>query len=288
VTVGDHILAIGGFPGDGVTAFDAVEVRRAEGAGKWRYLEPMPTARDDLATAVLGGLVYAVGGFEAFDPSDIDLGQSDRVETFNPRSGHWARSRPLPQLRGSPGAAASGGRLYVAGGDIPLRNGDSHITDSVIAYDPKKDTWRPVAPMPTAREKLRLVATGGYLYAIGGQDKAGKSLTTVERYDPATNRWRTMNPMVESRSLACAVETKVGQRRVLVVVGGGEFSAAGAFLGSGAPPRSLTSPQADGPCWTCCCPPPVPHMTVPPRPMAPSSPSAVSLPDTTLPYRYPT
>jgi hypothetical protein len=76
------------------------------------------------------------------------------------------------------------------------------------------------------------VGTGGYLYAIGGQDRAHKSLATVERYDPRTNRWRTMNPMVQSRSLAGVVETRVGQRHVLVVVGGGEFAADGTFLGA--------------------------------------------------------
>jgi hypothetical protein len=36
-----------------------------------------------------------------------------------------------------------------------------------------------------------------------------------------------MNPMVQSRVLHCAVQTKVGNRRVLVVVGGFEFSADG-------------------------------------------------------------
>jgi N-acetylneuraminic acid mutarotase len=36
-----------------------------------------------------------------------------------------------------------------------------------------------------------------------------------------------MNPMVEARSLPCAVETKVGKRRVLVVVGGFALSADG-------------------------------------------------------------
>jgi N-acetylneuraminic acid mutarotase len=39
-----------------------------------------------------------------------------------------------------------------------------------------------------------------------------------------------MNPMLESRLLPCAVETRVGKRRVLVVVGGAEFSAEGAFI----------------------------------------------------------
>src|SRR5215203_1139051 len=55
----------------------------------------------------------------------------------------------------------------------------------------------------------------------------GPSLTTVERYDPTSNRWATMNPLIESRVLHCAVQTKVGNRRVLVVVGGFEASADG-------------------------------------------------------------
>jgi N-acetylneuraminic acid mutarotase len=63
-----------------------------------------------------------------------------------------------------------------------------------------------------------------------GAASFGPSLTTVERYDPKSDSWATMNPMVESRLLPCAVETKVGNRRVLVVVGGAERSADGTFL----------------------------------------------------------
>jgi N-acetylneuraminic acid mutarotase len=94
------------------------------------------------------------------------------------------------------------------------------VTNSVIVYDPRKKTWRSVAPMPTARRALRLVASGRYLFAIGGAAPTGESLTTVERYDPKSDSWATMNPMIESRVLPCAVRTRVGNRRVLVVVGG--------------------------------------------------------------------
>jgi N-acetylneuraminic acid mutarotase len=52
----------------------------------------------------------------------------------------------------------------------------------------------------------------------------------VERYDPKSDSWATMNPMVESRGLPCAVQTKVGKRRVLVVVGGFELSADGTLV----------------------------------------------------------
>jgi N-acetylneuraminic acid mutarotase len=221
--VGRQILAIGGFErvGEVATVFDVVEARRVKGSGTWHDLAPMPTARANLATAELGGLVYAIGGIgQANDTLDV-------VERFNPRSGRWTTSLPLPQPRDGPGAASLGGLLYVAGGFV-IPDG---ITNSVIVYDPKQHTWRSVAPMPTARERLRLVASGRYLYAIGGEpDPAGPSLTTVERYDPKSDSWATMNPMVQSRLLPCAVQTRVGNRRVLVVVGGFEVSADGTFF----------------------------------------------------------
>jgi hypothetical protein len=230
--VGRQILAIGGFERVGVvtTVFDVVEARRVKGTGRWRDLAPMPTARANLATTEVGGLVYAIGGIEAVGLDEfID---SNVVETFNPRSGRWATSLPLPQPRSGPGAAGLGGLLYVAGGFIPLTGDDFEITNSVLAYDPKQNTWRSVAPMPTARERLRLVASGRYLYAIGGFDLAGQSLATVERYDPKSNTWATMNPMIESRYLPCAVETRVGHQRVLVVVGGFEFAPGGVPIGA--------------------------------------------------------
>ena len=221
--VGRQILAIGGFEvvGEVSTVFDVVEARRVKGNGRWRDLAPMPTARANLATAEVGGLVYAIGGIGRADDT------LDVVETFNPRSGRWTTSRPLPQPRAAPGAAGLGGLLYVAGGEVQLAADTFEVTNSVLVYDPKQNTWRPVAPMPTARTRLRLVASGRYLYAIGGAPPSGADptelgppLTTVERYDPTSNRWTTMNPLIEARLLPCAVETKVGHRRVLVVVGG--------------------------------------------------------------------
>jgi hypothetical protein len=217
-TVGRQILAIGGF--DENITFDVVEARRVGGTGTWRDLAPMPTARANLATAEVGGLVYAIGGLDDFNDLDV-------VEKFDPRSGRWATSLPLPQPRAFAGAAGLDGLLYVAGGEVQLAADAFEITSSVVVYDPNNNTWRSVAPMPTVRWRLRLVASGRYLYAIGGAAPTGQSLTTVERYDPKSNTWTTLNPMIDSRVLPCAVQTKVGQRRVLVVVGGFEFSAEG-------------------------------------------------------------
>jgi N-acetylneuraminic acid mutarotase len=230
--VGGHILAIAGHNPNTETLFDVVEARRTEGRGTWRYVAPLPTKRTNLATAELRGLVYAIGGY-------IESGPSDLVETYNPRTGRWAKGLSLPQRRAGPAAASLNGLLYVAGGELS----DATFTRSVVVYDPRKNTWRSVAPMRTARERHKLVAAGGYLYAIGGDNKANppvagevKSLTTVERYDPKSNSWRTMNPMIESRTLSCVVQTTVGKRRVLVAVGGADYAADGTRVG----PRRTT------------------------------------------------
>ena len=109
--VGRQILAIGGFEvvDEVATVFDVVEARRVTGSGRWRDLAPMPTARANLATAEVGGLVYAIGG----------IGQADNVldvvETFDPRSGsldHQPSPSPTPRRArsGGPGGAALCGR----------------------------------------------------------------------------------------------------------------------------------------------------------------------------------
>ena len=209
-TVGGRILAIGGFDSDEL--FDVVESREVSGPGGWHTIAPLNTARTNLGTATLDGIVYAVGGYD--DTSTLDV-----VETFDPRTGSWSRSPHLPQPRGGTAAAALGGLLYVAGGFISAP-GIEETTASVIAYDPRRQTWRSVAPMPTARELLRLVTAGPYLYAVGGLSREGNSLTTIERYDPRSNRWQTVSPMHESRVAAGITTANIDGRQVLVAVGG--------------------------------------------------------------------
>jgi hypothetical protein len=48
-------------------------------------------------------------------------------------------------------------------------------------------------------------------------------------YDPDRNSWRAVAPMRERRAAPCVVETTVGDRQVLVVVAGAQFSVAGDF-----------------------------------------------------------
>ncbi len=65
------------------------------------------------------------------------------------------------------------------------------------------DSWTTMAPMPTARDGLGVVAVNGKIYAIGGDAGAqifNAIFNTNEVYDPATNNWTTKAPMPTARN----------------------------------------------------------------------------------------
>lgn len=221
VAVNGAILAIGGFNPPEV--FGNVEARRLTGSGPWQPAAPLPTARVNLGTALLNGRVYAAGGYDANgDPRTV-------VETLDPTTGRWTPSLPLPEPRGGVGATALNGLLYAAGGVIPVGGGKVRSTASMVVFDPKANTWRSAAPMHTARERFRLVAASGYLYAVGGRGE-GPSLATAERYDPRSNSWREIDAMHESRVVPCVVESRIGTRPVLLAIGGAVFGDSGTVV----------------------------------------------------------
>ena len=61
----------------------------------------------------------------------------------------------------------------------------------------------------------------GQLYAVGGNDCSGQSLSSVERFDPAENKWIVVAPMTTARA-CCGVGVVDG--RLYAVGGFGGFS----------------------------------------------------------------
>jgi len=77
------------------------------------------------------------------------------------------------------GAAASGGKLYVFGGEAP------GVFPHNEEYDPARNSWRRVADMPTPRHGLGAATVGKAIYVIGGGTQAGfGAAPTNERYTP--------------------------------------------------------------------------------------------------------
>ncbi len=162
----------------------------------WTPKLNMPTARVNLAVAVLNGEVYAIGGSDGTDPLNT-------VEAYDPATDMWTTKAPLPVALWAPAAAVVNGKLYVIGGSD---NTSTFATvDTVYEYDPVGDAWITKAPMPTPRGWLSLgVAndgSGDKIYAIGGYEGnvTFLDLATVEEYDPVADSWTTVASMLTAR-----------------------------------------------------------------------------------------
>ena len=114
-----------------------------------------------LAVAVVGTILYAVGGD---DGSDTFYGV---VEAFDTVTQTWSADLPsMPTARTGFGLGVAGTTLYAVGGV-----GDANVPlGTVEAFDTVTQTWTTGLPaMPTPRFDLAAAMVGGTtLYAVGG------------------------------------------------------------------------------------------------------------------------
>ena len=148
----------------------------------------MPTARTEVTSAALDGVIYVIGGFRATG------GNTDLVEAYDIAGDSWSVKTPLPQSLDHAGAAAVGGKVYVVGGYISFFQGT--ISSATYEYDPGANTWTTRAPMPLARAAAATVAVDGIIYVLGG---VGSQVTIPLAYDPGSNSWTQLAPMSAAR-----------------------------------------------------------------------------------------
>lgn len=151
---------------------------------KWTAKTVLPTARNLIATGVMGGKVYAVGGYTP----GYEMGTN---EEYDPVLNTWITKAIMPTIRRQLAAGAIDGKLYVVGG------WDGSYLSTNEEYDPTTNTWITKAAMPTSRLALSAGVVEGKLYAVGGWN--GGVLNTNEEYDPATDTWTTRAAMPTSR-----------------------------------------------------------------------------------------
>jgi N-acetylneuraminic acid mutarotase len=168
-----RLYAIGGWNARDASN-DAIPLSTVEAfapaTNTWTTMASMPTPRFQLAGAVLGSNIYAIGGESE---STIDLAN---VEVFDTTSNAWTALAPMPSTtdachsgltvfgRAALAAAVKKGKIYAMGGT----NEDFEALCSVLAYNPAANTWTSAAPMPTARAFLAASASDGSVSAIGG------------------------------------------------------------------------------------------------------------------------
>lgn len=207
----------------------------AGGGSNWEQHAPLPEPRTEVAAAVTGDRIVAVGGFVASGansaladvysipenrwrslpslPVTVDHAAAaaaqgrvyivggygtDRrplMTAFVLERNRWRRLASLPEPRAAAAAAVAGGRLYVVGGVVER----GALARVALVLDLPTGRWSR-APGPAAREHLAAAAAGGRVYAVGGRS-AGYDTNTraFEVYNPATRRWSPLPRLPEAR-----------------------------------------------------------------------------------------
>ena len=148
--------------------------------GLWFVTTPMPSARQEISTAVLNGRIFVIGGYNSSGNS------TDTVEVFDPTNSQWSSAAPLPIVTNHNAAAVAAGKLYALGG----------TSNRVFVYDPQQNTWTDVAPMRFQHGNTPAVAViNDHLYVAGGTDAAGATINELEVYDPVANAWTRLAAM---------------------------------------------------------------------------------------------
>jgi N-acetylneuraminic acid mutarotase len=222
VAIGSRIYVIGGFKT--VTNVPATEVLVYDLASHmWSKAAPLPEPRGGHAAAVLAGKIHVIGGGNSrstladhseFDPASNSWvertplprsegspaavvfngklyaiggrsGGSDfgNVYIYDPATDRWGEGPPI-EPRGTAGAAAYCGKIYVFGGESQAKN---TVLSDVLRLDSTSAVWQTAQPMPTARNYARAALLGGSVYLIGGNPVVAMShsavgSTLVERF----------------------------------------------------------------------------------------------------------
>ncbi len=155
--------------------------------GAWTTLAPMPSARQEISTAVLDGKIYVIGGF-------INSGAStSTVEVYDPQTNTWSSAVPIPIATNHNAAAVAAGKLYSFGGNMNPSN-------RVFVYNPQMNRWDDVKPSMFQHDQTPAVGVfNDKIYVAGG---AGPNMnqTELEVYDPLTDNWTQLASMSVGRN----------------------------------------------------------------------------------------
>jgi N-acetylneuraminic acid mutarotase len=136
---------------------------------KWAEKAPMPTAREHLASSVVDGKLYVVGGRSNGMSYNVDAN-----EAYDPTTDKWTILEPIPTKRGGFASAAVNGSIYVFGGEQP-----SGTFSNNEKYYTANNKWAVEAMMPTARHGLAAASIGDRIFVIGGGPQPGGSAVNL-------------------------------------------------------------------------------------------------------------
>jgi N-acetylneuraminic acid mutarotase len=203
-SIDGKIYFVGGWDGNASTTFELYNAS----TNSWNTLPPLNSPRAGIASAVLNGKLYVIGG-EGYSSLDI----------FDPVSELWSSGQPLPHEVRKGAAISIAGKIYLTGGQNAL----GERLKKLFEYNPITNQWTQKANMQYARHGLKVIHFDGRIWALGGRNNS--TLDKVESYVIEENIWRTEASLSVTRDWPSAWATEDG-----IFVAGGDN--AGTILSS--------------------------------------------------------
>ena len=124
---------------------------------------------------------------------------------------YWTKAAPPTLARQELYPDVLDAKIYVVGG---IHKSNTAFTAHFELYDPVKDAWTRLRPLPEARHHITLSAVMGRLYGIGGFTGGfpnWRALPTMFIYDPTSNTWTggVDLPVARAEGVAAVVDDKI-------------------------------------------------------------------------------
>jgi N-acetylneuraminic acid mutarotase len=152
----------------------------------WREGPPIPQGGDHAASLVLEGEIYVIGGEHGHAPMTMDASKCcgtywvhSYVFRYDPKENEWERLADMPfgSSHIESQVVLIDGRIIVLGG-----TGDrDKFVDKIQEYDPARNHWRQLDPLPMARKGGVVWQKDGFLYFNGGQTIPNNQKGNVRR-----------------------------------------------------------------------------------------------------------
>jgi N-acetylneuraminic acid mutarotase len=162
--------------------------RAAGGTWQWDVLPALAQGRMGAAVAAVGGRIWVFGGYDLhYEGGQRQVKVFGDAWVLDPGTGKWERLPDAPQPLYGGAAAVVGERwVVIGGGVVESAAGDfeqSVQVDSkrrvllgeysrrVLLFDTatRRYAWQ-TERMPRGHNDLRMVTSGGKLYAVGGEN----------------------------------------------------------------------------------------------------------------------
>jgi Kelch motif len=164
------IYVAGGSTPDGNTA----AVWAWDGA-RWRARAPLPRPLFNQAMVVVGGTLYALGGY-------ADGRELRDVYRYEPAGDRWVLATRLPRPNHAFGAVDFRGELWTIGG----RRGE-RVLREVWIWSPATGRWRRGPTLPRPMELLGATVSGDEIHAVWE--------STYQIWDASEGRWMQGPPL---------------------------------------------------------------------------------------------